>query len=164
VQCEPGLRTHVNGQDVHLTTNLVSAILHIRPHFTQSALLWIDALCINQEDNVEKSGQIRFMKEIYQKAVDVIVWVGEAVDQSDLSMDLMAEADRYFNEKPNIWPPLRAWTRERLDDPSYAEKWEALFSHSEDLSPPIPAIGSTACLESQNLIPALISQQTTRVL
>jgi hypothetical protein len=36
----------------------------------------IDALCINQE-LVERSNQVKFMKEIYDAAVDVVVWMGE---------------------------------------------------------------------------------------
>jgi heterokaryon incompatibility protein (HET) len=35
--------------------------------------LWIDALCINQEDQEEKTGQIRMMGEIYSNAREVLV-------------------------------------------------------------------------------------------
>lgn len=37
---------------------------------------WIDAICINQENNAEKSTQVQLMKDIYKKAARVIVWLG----------------------------------------------------------------------------------------
>ncbi|KAJ9653344.1 hypothetical protein H2201_009149 [Coniosporium apollinis] len=41
--------------------------------------LWVDALCINQEDNVEKAAQVQEMGRIYSKAERVISWVGPDV-------------------------------------------------------------------------------------
>ena len=38
--------------------------------------IWIDAVCINQNDDLEKSGQIPLMGEIYSKAAEVLVWLG----------------------------------------------------------------------------------------
>jgi hypothetical protein len=40
-------------------------------------VLWIDALSINQEDNDEKSSQVRLMGEVYAKAQQVPIWLGE---------------------------------------------------------------------------------------
>jgi hypothetical protein len=39
--------------------------------------LWADAICINQEDYVERSKQVVMMGEIYSQAKTVIVWLGE---------------------------------------------------------------------------------------
>lgn len=39
--------------------------------------LWIDALCINQADVVEKSSSVRGMVTIYKKAQQVFAWMGE---------------------------------------------------------------------------------------
>lgn len=44
--------------------------------------LWIDAVCINQEDPAEKRAQISLMGEIYASAQSVLVWLGE--DAQDL--------------------------------------------------------------------------------
>ncbi|KAF5699251.1 heterokaryon incompatibility domain-containing protein [Fusarium mundagurra] len=46
--------------------------------------LWVDALCINQEDNVEKPAQVQEMGRIYSKAERVISWV---VPDVDFTMD-----------------------------------------------------------------------------
>ncbi|KAK5721145.1 hypothetical protein LTR15_007109 [Elasticomyces elasticus] len=45
--------------------------------------LWIDGLCINQADNVERSQQIKSMGLIYQTANIVLSWLGRAVDKPD---------------------------------------------------------------------------------
>ncbi|KAF1984049.1 HET-domain-containing protein, partial [Aulographum hederae CBS 113979] len=44
-------------------------------------LLWIDALCINQEDHSEKSEQVAMMDVIYQGASRVLIYLGEADEQ-----------------------------------------------------------------------------------
>jgi len=39
--------------------------------------LWIDQICINQEDPIEKDKQVKFMGEVYGRAHDVLVWLGD---------------------------------------------------------------------------------------
>ncbi len=39
-------------------------------------LLWADALCINQNDESEKTRQVRMMGDIYSQAQMVVVWLG----------------------------------------------------------------------------------------
>jgi len=38
--------------------------------------LWVDAMCINQNDNQERSQQVRNMRQIYSRAEEVFSWVG----------------------------------------------------------------------------------------
>lgn len=38
--------------------------------------LWVDAICINQQDLEERSAQVQLMKKIYQQAEGVIAWIG----------------------------------------------------------------------------------------
>lgn len=39
-------------------------------------LLWIDAICINQQDILERNQQVNLMATIYQRATIVRVWLG----------------------------------------------------------------------------------------
>ncbi|ERF76727.1 hypothetical protein EPUS_02266 [Endocarpon pusillum Z07020] len=59
---------------------MVSRNLHIALQYFKRMRfrnwLWIDALCINQEDQAEKSHQIMRMRSIYERAAGVVGWLG----------------------------------------------------------------------------------------
>lgn len=40
-------------------------------------LLWIDAICINQENITERSRQVRIMDSVYNRAFSVVVFLGK---------------------------------------------------------------------------------------
>jgi hypothetical protein len=48
--------------------------------------IWIDAICISQSDNEEKAGQIPLMDKIYSLAEHVLVWLGEADDDTEQAL------------------------------------------------------------------------------
>jgi hypothetical protein len=48
--------------------------------------LWIDALCIDQNDEAEKTEQVQQMQQIYSQATSVITWLGPATVNSDAAM------------------------------------------------------------------------------
>ncbi|KAG9232364.1 heterokaryon incompatibility protein-domain-containing protein [Amylocarpus encephaloides] len=50
-------------------------------------IIWVDAVCIDQEKSQEKEHQIQLMAKIYGQATRVIVWLGEAADESDLAVE-----------------------------------------------------------------------------
>ncbi|OAK93948.1 hypothetical protein IQ06DRAFT_298698 [Phaeosphaeriaceae sp. SRC1lsM3a] len=50
---------------------------------TTTPLLWIDALCINQDDMDERSNQVKGMRGIYQKASSVWIWFGSELQWPD---------------------------------------------------------------------------------
>jgi hypothetical protein len=73
--------------DIEVTQNLYEALVNVF-HMKQSrrskspghqprcnVLLWVDALCINQEDPVERSQQVRQMRQIYSRASEVVSWI-----------------------------------------------------------------------------------------
>jgi hypothetical protein len=51
-------------------------------------IFWIDAICINQKDLIERGQQVRLMARIYEKCSRVCIWLGEAANDSNLIMDL----------------------------------------------------------------------------
>jgi hypothetical protein len=69
-----------------ITTNLHDALLSLRNHSFER-VIWIDAICINQSDDLEKEGQIRIMADIYLRAHCVVVWLGKSADESDQAME-----------------------------------------------------------------------------
>jgi hypothetical protein len=54
-------------------------------------LFWFDAMSINQKDPEERNNQIQVMDIIYQRARRVLIYLGEADDYSDSTMDAIAE-------------------------------------------------------------------------
>ena len=66
----------VGYQSLPVTDNLAKALRRLR-RVNGARTLWIDALCINQADSVERSQQVSIMKDIYCSAHNVVVWLGE---------------------------------------------------------------------------------------
>ncbi|OTA93661.1 hypothetical protein M434DRAFT_30798 [Hypoxylon sp. CO27-5] len=69
------LPIEIRGQELQVTRNLEGALRHIRSE-KEIRRLWVDAVCINQEDQPERSHQVRMMDAIYGRAEHVIVWLG----------------------------------------------------------------------------------------
>ncbi|KAF1979891.1 hypothetical protein BU23DRAFT_383036, partial [Bimuria novae-zelandiae CBS 107.79] len=72
----------INGSLVQVRRNLRDALVHIRLEDTERHI-WIDALSINQRDVQERNSKVQMMKDIYQHAEKVVVWLGVARDGSD---------------------------------------------------------------------------------
>jgi Heterokaryon incompatibility protein (HET) len=73
----------------NIKANLEAALRLLRSHIEppqDSKFVWVDALCINQNDLEEKSTQIPLMAEIYSHASEVSVWLGESTPNSDMAL------------------------------------------------------------------------------
>ncbi|KAL5313505.1 hypothetical protein ACEPPN_017925 [Leptodophora sp. 'Broadleaf-Isolate-01'] len=69
----------VNSKLLNITANLDAALRCLRDlDYVESSYIWIDAVCINQANNVEKSWQVEFMTNIYSDAVCTLSWLGPA--------------------------------------------------------------------------------------
>ena len=53
--------------------------------------MWIDQICINQTDIEERDSQVLLMRDIYEHAARVQIWLGEATSDppSSLAFDLL---------------------------------------------------------------------------
>jgi hypothetical protein len=82
----PNLRrwVSINGEIISIGSNLEEALRELRDT-SDEVVIWADQLCINQNDDDEKSSQVQQMKDIYAKASCVISWLGAA----DLGTDLI---------------------------------------------------------------------------
>ncbi|KAI1197260.1 HET-domain-containing protein [Nemania serpens] len=68
--------------------NLATALQHLR-HVDAPRTLWVDALCINQADYVERGKQILRMGDIYRLARRVIAFLGPEQDGTDVGFQLL---------------------------------------------------------------------------
>jgi hypothetical protein len=74
-----------------ITENLFLALAHLR-RASDERRLWVDAICINQDDNLEKTEknkQITMMRDIYQNAKNTLIWIGETFDNSEDALALI---------------------------------------------------------------------------
>lgn len=69
----------INDQPVRITTSLRDALASIAAQTGSHVCswLWADALCINQQDLIEKEEQVQKMWRVYQDAETVFSWLGE---------------------------------------------------------------------------------------
>jgi hypothetical protein len=78
----------IEGRKHTISANLRNALVRLR-HQTKFKTLWVDQLCINQANDKEKNWQVQKMKHIYESAEQVVVWTGDASDDSDLVMSTL---------------------------------------------------------------------------
>lgn len=91
-----------DGKIVDVTRSLKNALWQLREdrkrlirqkysglRHSHSLRFWIDALCINQLDQKEKSFQVGLMAEIYQRAYHMFAWLGPADENTDMVMDYL---------------------------------------------------------------------------
>ena len=74
-----------NGARLNITLNLESALRQFRSD-GEPLMMWVDAICINQDDLDERSQQVRIMREIYQQAQRTVIWLGEKSEDSDVAI------------------------------------------------------------------------------
>jgi len=80
----------LGGKVLPITKNLECALRHLRDK-EGPRVIWIDAVCINQWDDEERSKQVAIMGAIYNKATAVCAWLGAASDASDCVFDVLQE-------------------------------------------------------------------------
>lgn len=89
----------VNGRSFQATLNLAAALVELRArhHFR----LWIDAVCIDQNNRGEKGLQVLRMEAIYRKANGTIVWLGNQEDHSDLAFEALKAISKDPSDEQN---------------------------------------------------------------
>ena len=82
-----------NGCEIPVTRSCSEALLSLQ-EIHGAITIWVDALCIDQTNNHEKSAQIPLMGEIYSWAQAVYIWLGlgsEASDQAINNLRVMSQ-------------------------------------------------------------------------
>ncbi|OTA86022.1 hypothetical protein M434DRAFT_51030, partial [Hypoxylon sp. CO27-5] len=91
-----------NGKTLAITAGLEVVLRHFRSP-TEKKILWADAVCINQNDNDERGRQVRRMKDIYSKASQVLIWLGEECDDSNIGIAAASDiAHAYSSQFPRL--------------------------------------------------------------
>ena len=95
-------RISVNGCSFRIRQNLYD-YLKLAKQKVNTDWLFVDAICIDQLDYAEKSGQIALMGDIYRNAKEVIAWIGLRTDAGKIllrrnpELESIEAADKVFN-------------------------------------------------------------------
>ena len=71
----------VRPREIKVRHNFYQGLQHLRMP-NMDVWLWVDALCINQQNLREKDIQVKRMAEVFVAAGKVIIWLGEGEDSS----------------------------------------------------------------------------------
>ena len=74
---------YINGRLTTVWENLSSCLSHLRDPLV-SRKLWIDAVCIAQNEPTEKAQQVEMMAQIFGHAERVLAWIGDHSDDSEI--------------------------------------------------------------------------------
>jgi hypothetical protein len=72
----------VNGRRMDITPNLHFALQKLRLT-DRPRILWVDAICINQQNVTERSHHVSFMGKIYSHAYSVLIVLGDSPDGNE---------------------------------------------------------------------------------
>lgn len=134
-------------QHIAVTENLHAALQRLR-HRTERRTIWIDQLCINQLDNLERSRQVAMMRDIYRRCSNCIIWLGElgaipseaAADVFDFIKQVAAMPTTPCITLPTLFQDTPAGEAARLAFAAFAMYgnpwWSRIWTIQEAVIPP----------------------------
>ncbi|KAF2818740.1 HET-domain-containing protein, partial [Ophiobolus disseminans] len=114
----------ISGQEFGVADNLFNVLRSLRDA-AEPISLWIDAICINQNDIPERNTQVQKMASIYRSAVEVVGCLGSTRPDFDIGFSLLKKLliddEELYLEDSYIpaWEGLVAL----LDKPYWTRVW-----------------------------------------
>ncbi|KAK2744300.1 ankyrin repeat and sam domain containing protein 6 [Colletotrichum kahawae] len=120
--CEPLLvnETHL----LNVTPNLASFLQQRRDPIAE-VIIWVDAVCINQNDVAEKNQQVSVMTVLYIASHAITIWLGPAADNSDAAMEELEVLSRstVYSRMPSVSSKTAAAIGKLLNRPWWTRVW-----------------------------------------
>ncbi|RFU26865.1 hypothetical protein B7463_g9465, partial [Scytalidium lignicola] len=118
----------LDGAEIEISRALTVALRGIQ-YPNRPRTVWIDALCINQANDEEKSIQVQMMRRVYQQASRVIIWLGLRSTDSSLALSFLQSLhDEVEEDSLDLSTELlKRWLREKCR-PAYDAHWASLFN------------------------------------
>lgn len=112
----------INGRTCQVLESIYPILTRLgnHPALKEESWFWIDYLCINQADALERGHQVALMGSLYIRASRTVVWLGESTsdvaDATAVMLHIVA------------WPWVRGADEEtaRLRDSISSHQWQAL--------------------------------------
>jgi Heterokaryon incompatibility protein (HET) len=110
---------------VRITPNLKAALQRLRRK-EETLVLWVDAICINQDDKGEKGHQIRLLPQIFQHATSMFAFLkGNERMESTIATLMQIRAKGAVKDWPKFLPPVPASWKDKpvpsQEDPVWDE-------------------------------------------
>jgi hypothetical protein len=125
----------INDDTFNVGQNLAAALKARQSHHFRSIPLWVDAICINQAENDERSGQILRMRDIYARASKVTVWLGPEGNDSEKAIQFIRlffekwrEIERGVESLSSRRRFFSEWFKESLISRKYSLEWRAVHN------------------------------------
>jgi hypothetical protein len=122
-----------NNQAIEITVSLAQALRRFRPAHSEDSprILWADAICINQENLLEKNTQVPLMRGINSVARRVVIWIGVEDEERAMTAVRVLEHMYFLCIQQSIEDPHF----DEVNDPIRDVKLSALdaFIHEQGL-------------------------------
>ncbi|KAK8065107.1 hypothetical protein PG997_011854 [Apiospora hydei] len=91
---QPRRGISVNGCHFEVYESLYDILFSLRPGPDSAAaaskvVLWVDAICINQEDVAERNAQVPIMDSIYRNARRTVIWLGPETKKTQRIFEML---------------------------------------------------------------------------
>ncbi|XXH03817.1 hypothetical protein Hte_010223 [Hypoxylon texense] len=109
--------------------NLFNCLTQLEANGYYDRDIWIDAICINQEDNVERCQQVSIMADIYRSAEYVIIWLGPADEFTQPAWELINGMSQLSDGELSEIKPLEVKNKHNIKLLGHANSdvhWRAL--------------------------------------
>jgi hypothetical protein len=121
----------INNTLFKVKPNLYAALRRLQSYFrsarTLRVLIWIDAICINQDNADEKAKQIQGMHEIFSKAENVLILLGSVPQKVHMVLSIFS----WIQLCTGLDPLIRSKFLERLEQIQEHDHREDWVGHSE---------------------------------
>lgn len=84
--------------------------------------VWVDAICINQKNDYERTYQVQMMRTIYERSEHVAIWLGAAQENDMMGGDVLPKLT-------SDAPPYIDWTGKDVEQDKAL--WEAFVVHQK---------------------------------
>ena len=113
---------YVESRPFLVTSSCEAALKRIRLSWSYRTI-WMDAISINQDNNEERGHQVQLMPEIYARASRVLIYIGEAKDDSAIVLDYLLHGSSSVLLRENPWLDTVAALRGILARRYFSRLW-----------------------------------------
>lgn len=122
----PGTKTRAS---LGITANLYDFLQQmVSARFTQ--MLWIDSICIDQNNTAERGHQVQLMGDLYRGAEQVFLWLGTDTRIAHFLQRIKQSPDARFSYSPLTGLVANESLNSLLQDSTFLDSCNAIQEHS----------------------------------